>query len=244
MAWLVRLQFTSAAKAGAGCLAPHQGGWPARSAAPSLVSHPDPPSHMLRATSGLICRLRGFPPPRFRRPMGTVVLKSTVSSQAPPAAAEPAASGSGGEGSAPAARPHVPPPLWSELCTDIVVNEKALVGSRWGLGFVAAARHRRPRAHATYTAPLSPHALLLTTHAPLLIVTPAALARDARPRPSTTCSCGPIDEALRLMAGSERVRALLRSLVTAELPLREGERGLALAGQRGTLKVQLVMGRS
>ncbi|KAG2493211.1 hypothetical protein HYH03_008631 [Edaphochlamys debaryana] len=139
------------------------------------------------------------------RPMGTVLLKSTVSTQSPqptpPPPTEPSGDGAaapeapGPEGpaaaapdaaaccSAPAATPP-PPPSWAEITNDIVVNEKVLVGSR----------------------------------------------------------CGPFPAALSLMARDEPLRGLLRGAVAAELPLAEGEAALELAGRRGVLKVQVVMG--
>ncbi|GLC46561.1 hypothetical protein PLESTB_001620900 [Pleodorina starrii] len=53
--------------------------------------------------------------------------------------------------------------------------------------------------------------------------------------------CGPFDAALELMASDSDVRQLLRSMITAELPLERGEEALELARKKGVLKVQLVM---
>jgi len=94
---------------------------------------------------------------QITRPMGTLVLKSTVSLKDPNM------------------------PGWSEIANDLVVNEKVLVGSR----------------------------------------------------------CGPIDEALRLMAAHEPVRKLLKSMTSHVLPLKDGLEGMRLAQTKGVIKVQL-----
>lgn len=43
------------------------------------------------------------------------------------------------------------------------------------------------------------------------------------------------------MASDSAVRQLLRSMISAELPLERGEEGLALAAKKGMLKVHLLM---
>ncbi len=68
------------------------------------------------------------------RPMGTIVLKSTVSAvtggrPGQQDAAQAAEAGTGTGAGAGAAAAH---PCWAELANDIVVNEKVLLGSRCG----------------------------------------------------------------------------------------------------------------
>lgn len=65
------------------------------------------------------------------RPLGTVLLKSTVSTLQPPAAPATAttAGSEQGQQQGPAAATAAAP-TWAELANDIVVNEKVLVGSR------------------------------------------------------------------------------------------------------------------
>eukprot|EP00198_Chlamydomonas_reinhardtii_P001904 XP_001691240.1 predicted protein [Chlamydomonas reinhardtii] len=67
------------------------------------------------------------------RPLGTVLLKSTVSTLQPPAAPATAttAGSEQGQQQGPAAATAAAP-TWAELANDIVVNEKVLVGSRCG----------------------------------------------------------------------------------------------------------------
>ncbi|EFJ51367.1 hypothetical protein VOLCADRAFT_103412 [Volvox carteri f. nagariensis] len=127
------------------------------------------------------------------RPMGTVLLKSTVSTneqrQEPQLQQqqreddEEQLHNGGCRGDKSGASPGPRAPGWAELANDIVVNEKVLVGSR----------------------------------------------------------CGPFDKALELMASDAGVRQLLRSMISAELPLERGEEALELARTKGVLKVQLVM---
>lgn len=52
--------------------------------------------------------------------------------------------------------------------------------------------------------------------------------------------CGPIDEALRLMAVSEPLRKLLRSMTTHVVPLSDAVEGMKLAANHGVIKVQLL----
>ncbi|KXZ48894.1 hypothetical protein GPECTOR_24g183 [Gonium pectorale] len=110
------------------------------------------------------------------RPLGTILLKSTVSTVQPHAEA--------GVEAGPA-RHHACDGAvhWAEVANDIVVNEKVLVGSR----------------------------------------------------------CGPFDAALALMASDGGVRALMRAMVSAELPLERAEEALARARTKGVLKVQVLM---